>query len=144
VLTLDGNVLGIEFPSFDKLRQFLGNRRLGRNGIGSDHLGPAESYPFGRSVIAVEHQGAGFSGCLLGHKRHSARLIGAESFFIHHGYGVGGTDLCTYSTAFAVFHIYLDGLGFTNNGIWTIEPAHKTGGFALSNQETLFPVYHGK
>jgi hypothetical protein len=88
-------------------------------------------------MIAIKYPGAGFSGYLFVHQNHSIRLIETESFFMHHGYSVCRTYLRAYSAAFAVFHIYLDGYGFTNNRIWTIEPAQKTGRFVLSNQETL-------
>jgi hypothetical protein len=133
VLTLDGNVLGIEFPSFDKFGELFSDRCLGCNRIGSDYLNPAEFYPLGRSTIAIEYPDAGFSGHLFVHQYHSTRLIETESLFIYHGYSMCWTYLRAYSTAFAVFHIYLDGYGFTNNSIWTIEPAQKTGRLVLSN-----------
>jgi hypothetical protein len=74
-------------------------------------------------MIAIEYPGTGFSGLLFAHKNHSIRLSGTEFLFMYHGYSVGRTYLRAYSAAFAVVHIYLDGYGFTNNSIWTIEPA---------------------
>jgi hypothetical protein len=67
-----------------------------------------------------------------------------QSLFTHHAYGVRRTYLRAYSTALAVFHIYLDGYGSTDNSVWTIEPAQKTGSLVLSSGETLFLVYHRK
>jgi hypothetical protein len=74
-------------------------------------------------MIAIEYLGAGFSGHLSVHKNHSIRLIETESLFICHGYSMCWTYLRAYSAAFAIFHIYLDGYGFTNNCVWAIEPA---------------------
>jgi hypothetical protein len=86
-------------------------------------LDPAEFRPLGRSMIPIKYLVAGFSGLLLAHKNHSIHLSDSEFLFTHHGYSMCWTYLRAYSTAFAVVHIYLDGYGFTNNSIWTIEPA---------------------
>jgi hypothetical protein len=74
-------------------------------------------------MIAIEHPDAGFSGYLFVHQYHSTRLIGTEFLFIYHGYSMGWTYLRAYSTAFAVFHIYLDGYSSANDSVWTMEPA---------------------
>jgi hypothetical protein len=98
----------------------------------------------GRGIVAIQYPGSPLFGCLLAHCYPLIRLIETESLFTYHAYGVRWTYLCAYATAFAVFHVYLDGHGFGNNSIRTVEPAQKTGGLVLSGHDTLFHIYHWK
>jgi hypothetical protein len=60
VLTLHGNVLGVEFSPGDKFRERFGNRRLGSNWVSRNHLYPAEFGSQRRSSITVNYLPATF------------------------------------------------------------------------------------
>jgi len=48
------------------------------------------------------------------------------SFFLHHGYSLAGAYLHAYTASLAIFQVYLDGYGFLDDSIWTVQPADKT------------------
>jgi hypothetical protein len=95
-------------------------------------------------MIAIQYPSVALFGHLFVRQYRLIRLIETKSLFTYHGYGVCWTYLRAYSTAFAVFHINLDGYGFGDNCIWTVEPAQKTSGLVLSSYDTFFRVYHWK
>ena len=65
MLTLNGDILCIEFSSFYEFREFFGEWCLRRNGVGSNHLDTAEFGAVGGSLVAIKYLDVGFSACLL-------------------------------------------------------------------------------
>jgi hypothetical protein len=76
-----------------------------------------------RGIVAIQYPSAALFGHLFVHRYRLIRFTETQSLFTYHAYGVRRTYLHAYATAFAVFHIYLDGYGSTDNSVWTIEPA---------------------
>jgi len=70
------------------------------------------------------------------------RSVKNRLLFIYHINSLHRAYLRTYSTAFAVFQVYLEGHGLTDNGLRAIEPAQKTGGLVLPDRRAFFISNH--
>jgi len=121
VLALHGNILCVELPSFYEFRERFGDRCLGRNWVGSNHLDTAEFCPVGCGLITIEYLYISFSISLFAFQTHLS--VQNILLFIYHGDSLHRAYLGAYSAPFAVFQIYLDRYSFADDSLWTIEPA---------------------
>jgi len=116
VLTFHGNILRLELSSLNKLRELFGERCLGGNGVGGNYLDAAEPSSVGGGLIAIQYLYVSFSVRAFSLQTQLIRSIQNRLLFIHHTNSPHRAYLRTYSTALAVFQVYLEGYGLADNG----------------------------
>jgi len=93
-------------------------------------------------MIAIEYPYVSFSRSVLVYQDYLIVLSRRAALFIYHGYGVCRAYLRAYSASFAVFEVYSNGDGSTDDSIWAVKPAEKTAGLVLPGRDALLLVYH--